>query len=65
MKKKFAKQFASYIAAGVGADDIEQMYAAAHKAIRADPEHKKTEKKKTRETKKMGKKEIQPSSKKG
>jgi len=58
MKKKFAKQFASYIAAGVGADDIEQMYAAAHKAIRADPEHKKTEKKKPEKQKRWGRKKF-------
>jgi len=33
----YEKQFSQYIAAGVGADDLEDMYEAAHKAIRANP----------------------------
>jgi len=33
----YKKQFARFIAAGVGADDIEGLYEAAHKGIRADP----------------------------
>jgi large subunit ribosomal protein L5e len=37
----FEKQFSKYVAAGIGADDIEGMYAKAHAAIRADPSHTK------------------------
>jgi len=33
----YKKQFSAYIREGVGADDIEGMYEAAHSAIRADP----------------------------
>jgi large subunit ribosomal protein L5e len=36
----YNKRFSKYIAAGVNADGLEDMYAAAHAAIRADP-HKK------------------------
>jgi large subunit ribosomal protein L5e len=36
-EEAYKKQFARFIAAGIGADDIEGLYAAAHKAIRADP----------------------------
>jgi len=56
--KKFNRQFGKYIAAGVGADDIEQMYAAAHKSIRADPEHKKTAKPKPEKQKRWGRKKF-------
>jgi hypothetical protein len=38
-------QFAKYIEAGVEPDSLEDMYKAAHEAIRADPSHKPTEKK--------------------
>ncbi|KAJ2399868.1 60S ribosomal protein L5, partial [Coemansia sp. RSA 2530] len=37
--------FSRFIKAGVAADDLEEMYAAAHKAIRADPAAKPTAKK--------------------
>jgi len=33
----YKKQFARYIAAGVGPDDLEDMYDECHKGIRADP----------------------------
>lgn len=33
----YKRQFSRYIAAGIGADDIEELYANAHAAIRADP----------------------------
>ncbi|KAJ2729424.1 60S ribosomal protein L5 [Coemansia sp. BCRC 34962] len=42
---RFKAQFSRFIKAGVAADDLEEMYAAAHKAIRADPAAKPTEKK--------------------
>lgn len=37
----FKRQFSKYIALGVRADDIENIYKKAHSAIRADPGHKK------------------------
>lgn len=49
----YKKHFARYLKEGVTEDKIEGMYRAAHKAIRADPELKKTEKKKP-EKGKMG-----------
>ncbi|KAJ1938788.1 60S ribosomal protein L5, partial [Linderina macrospora] len=42
---RYKRQFSRFIAAGVAADDLEEMYASAHKAIRADPSAKPTEKK--------------------
>lgn len=36
-EEAFNKQFARYVKNGVSADDLEDMYANAHKAIRADP----------------------------
>jgi len=36
-QEAYEKQFARYIAEGIGADDLEDMYAKAHEAIRADP----------------------------
>jgi len=43
---RYKAQFSRFISAGVSADDLEGMYTAAHKAIRADPSSKITEKKK-------------------
>jgi len=43
---EYAKKFARFIAAGVSADGMEDMYLGVHKAIRAAPEHKPTKKKK-------------------
>merc|ERR1711981_554329 len=40
------KKFAKYVEHGVDADGMEDMYIAVHKAIRANPEHVPTEKKK-------------------
>merc|ERR1712225_195472 len=40
------KKFAKYVEHGVDADGMEDMYLAVHKAIRANPEHVPTEKKK-------------------
>lgn len=42
------ESFRTYLAAGVKADDMEQMYLDVHKAIRADPSPKFTESKKER-----------------
>jgi large subunit ribosomal protein L5e len=33
----YARQFGKYIAEGIGADDLEDLYARVHAAIRADP----------------------------
>ena len=40
----FKKQFASYLADGVGSEDIEEIYTNAYAAIREDPTFKPTEK---------------------
>jgi len=42
--ERFKKQFASYLADGIGSDDIEEIYTNAHAAIREDPIFKPTEK---------------------
>jgi large subunit ribosomal protein L5e len=33
----YGRQFSKYIAAGIGSDDLEDLYSKVHKAIRADP----------------------------
>jgi len=33
----FKRQFARYLKAGIGADDLAELYTKAHAAIRADP----------------------------
>jgi large subunit ribosomal protein L5e len=38
---KYRKQFSKYIAAGVGPDDVEKMWATVHSNIRKDPSHTK------------------------
>merc|ERR1712125_57048 len=43
---EYEKKFSKYVEHGVDADGIEDMYLAVHKAIRANPEHVPTEKKK-------------------
>jgi len=40
----FKRQFSRYIALGIRADDLEEIYKKAHSSIRADPSHKKVEK---------------------
>ena len=45
-EEAYKKHFSQYIKEGITADKIEGMYKAAHKAIRADPSFKVTEKKK-------------------
>lgn len=44
-EEQYKRQFASYIEAGIGADDLEDMYLEAHKAIRENPEFEKKPKK--------------------
>merc|ERR1712167_528958 len=44
--EEYAEKFKKYLEHGVDADGIEDMYLAVHKAIRANPEHVPTEKKK-------------------
>jgi len=39
--EKYRKQFSKFIAAGVKGDNLEALYTKVHKAIRADPAHKK------------------------
>ncbi|KAG8746773.1 60S ribosomal protein L5 [Ceratobasidium sp. 414] len=42
--ERFKKQFSSYLADGVGSEDIEEIYTNAYAAIREDPAFKPTEK---------------------
>jgi len=44
--ERFKKQFATYLADGVGSEDIEEVFQNAHAAIREDPTFKPTEKEK-------------------
>merc|ERR1711861_105165 len=44
--EEYEAKFSQWIAAGVEPDGLEDLYLEVHKAIRADPEHKPTEKKK-------------------
>merc|ERR1712188_266117 len=44
--EEYAETFKKYIAEGIDADGLEDMYLGVHKAIRADPSHKPTTKKK-------------------
>jgi large subunit ribosomal protein L5e len=39
--ERYAKQFSQYIKNGIKADDVKTVYENVHKAIRADPVHKK------------------------
>jgi large subunit ribosomal protein L5e len=43
---RFKKQFATYLADGVGSEDIEDIYVSAHAAIREDPTFKPSDKSK-------------------
>merc|ERR1711982_153401 len=36
-EEKYKRQFSRYIAAGIGADDIEKLYESTHSAIRQNP----------------------------
>eukprot|EP01101_Sappina_pedata_P012926 TRINITY_DN9269_c0_g1_i1.p1 TRINITY_DN9269_c0_g1~~TRINITY_DN9269_c0_g1_i1.p1 ORF type:complete len:298 (-),score=191.95 TRINITY_DN9269_c0_g1_i1:84-977(-) len=44
--ERYKKQFSRYIKAGIFPDNIENLYKEAHKAIRANPAFKKSDKKK-------------------
>ncbi|KAF8316895.1 hypothetical protein DL93DRAFT_723873 [Clavulina sp. PMI_390] len=44
--ERFKKQFASYLADGIGSEDMEELYTNAYSAIREDPVFKPTEKSK-------------------
>ncbi|KAJ6536622.1 hypothetical protein B0H10DRAFT_2143007 [Mycena sp. CBHHK59/15] len=44
--ERFKKQFSTYLADGVGSEDIEDIYISAHAAIREDPAFKATDKSK-------------------
>ena len=44
MPYSFKKQFSTYLADGVGSEDIEEIYTNAYAAIREDPVFKPTEK---------------------
>jgi len=61
-KEKYEHQFSQYIKAGVGADDIEDMYLSAHKQIRENPD---AAEKKPRDVKNVrkGNKIVTPSGK--
>jgi len=43
-EERYNKQFKRYIDNGIGAGDLEKVYTAAHKAIRADPNKKRDDK---------------------
>jgi len=43
-EERYNKQFKRYVDAGIGADDLEKVYTACHKAIRADPLKKRDDK---------------------
>ena len=50
--EKYQKLFSEYVKQGLSADDLEDMYANAHKAIREDPNRKKAKSDKEGERKK-------------
>jgi large subunit ribosomal protein L5e len=43
-RSRFKKQFSTYLADGIGSEDIEEIYQNAHAAIREDPTFKPTDK---------------------
>lgn len=55
-EEKFKRQFSKYIEAGIGPDDLEELYASVHKKIREDPTHKSTAKPKPEKQKRWNKK---------
>lgn len=58
--ERFKKQFATYLADGIGSEDMEELYTSAYAAIREDPVFKPTEKEKDwkAETKKHATKRL-------
>jgi len=61
---KYKSQFSKYIAAGKGPDEVEKMWAAVHKNIRADPVHKKTVRAKPPVKVRKNKRKLPPAQKK-
>ncbi|KXN74832.1 60S ribosomal protein L5 [Conidiobolus coronatus NRRL 28638] len=57
-EERYKRQFSKFIEAGVGADDLEDMYKAAHKAIRDDPSFTKKERKSSEGLKNYNKKAL-------
>lgn len=55
---KYQKQFNDYVKANVKPEEIESKWAAVHKAIRANPVHKKKESKKPKEQKRFNAKRL-------
>jgi len=56
--ERFKKQFSTYLADGIGSEDIEEIYTNAYAAIREDPTFKPTDK--TKDWKAEGKKYSTP-----
>lgn len=56
--KSYEEKFATYVAAGVGPDDLEEMYLAVHKAIRENPDPLHKESNKARKAKVTHNKEF-------
>jgi len=56
--ERFKKQFSTYLADGIGSEDIEEIYTNAYSAIREDPTFKPTDK--TKDWKAEGKKYATP-----
>ncbi|KAG7604366.1 Ribosomal protein L5 eukaryotic/L18 archaeal C-terminal [Arabidopsis thaliana x Arabidopsis arenosa] len=56
--EKLQTLFSAYIKKGVEAESIEEMYKKVHAAIRAEPNHKKTEKPATKEHKRYDLKKL-------
>ncbi|KAI5642435.1 ribosomal large subunit proteins 60S l5, and 50S l18 domain-containing protein [Phthorimaea operculella] len=54
----FKRQFSKYIKLGVAADAVETIYKKAHEAIRADPSHKKKERKDPAKQKRWNKRKL-------
>ncbi|KAI3778914.1 hypothetical protein L2E82_08303 [Cichorium intybus] len=57
-EQKYQTHFSDYIKAGVGPDNIEELYKKVHAAIRADPNPKKTEKQPPKEHKRYNLKKL-------
>jgi len=58
--EKYKRQFSQYVANGITADNLEDMYKSAHEKIRADPVFTATPKKSDEEYKKQKKYNKQP-----
>jgi len=56
--EKYKKHFSQYVAAGKGPDDLEKMWAAVHKNIRADPVHTKAARQKEPKKVRLNKRKL-------